>query len=364
MRVSILKPDHLGDLILAAPAIAAIVRRWRDVTLLCHPETEGLAHHLFPGLATRPILFPHLDRTRKSDLRARPLAEFDRSFDLLLCLRWDGELKLHLYETAIPWHASEQEELAIHAAVEQREVIAPWTGCYDLLDSYVYPRSSGRPGLPQRVEAVGLCISAGFPLNSWPLNHWLELARSLQQCKIDIVWIGGPCERTRLQVLAKAISVQAGKPAMVLCGGPDFGEFLQRVASAVDLVVATDSGTAHLASLVRPVLSLFGGSPWQRFAPLGAGNAIVTRQLPCSPCPQFDRSLVNTCVGRECLANLLPAQVEACLDAYLAGRATVQPRLVHGVWLTRAPWEDSKDRSRKSVASPKHAIESNLLPLR
>jgi heptosyltransferase-2 len=364
MRVAILKPDHLGDLVLAAPAIAAIVRRWGNPTLLCHPETKGLAHHLFPGLATRPILFPHLDRTRKSYLLARPLAEFDRSFDLLLCLRWDSELKIHLCETAIAWHASEQEELDIHVAVEQREAMVAWTGPYDLLDSYLYPHLSGRPGLPQRVEAVGLCISAGFPLNSWPLNHWLELAHRLRRRNVQTVLIGGPSERSRVQVLAKAISDQTGALVEVLCGGPNFGDFLQRVVNTVDLVVATDSGTAHLVSLVRPVLSLFGGSPWRRFAPLGAGNAIVTRQLPCSPCPQFDRSLVNTCVGRECLANLLPAQVEACLDAYLAGQATVRPKLVDGVWLTRAPWEYSDDGSRKTVASLKHAIESNLLPFR
>src|SRR5262249_27574461 len=96
----------------------------------------------------------------------------------------------------------------------------------------------------------------------------------------------------------------------------------------------------------RPVLSLFGGSPWRRFAPPGPINAIVTRQLPCSPCPQFDRRIMNTCVTRECLTNLFPEQVEVCLEAYLEGRATVRPRLLRGVWLARAPWESSGDANQ------------------
>src|SRR5262249_17484715 len=118
----------------------------------------------------------------------------------------------------------------------------------------------------------------------------------------------------------------------------------------VELVIATDSGTAHLASLVQPVLSIFGGSPWRRFAPLGPCNAIVTRQLPCSPCPQFDRSLINTCATRECLANLTPHQVELCLDAYLAGRASVEPRRIVDAWLARAPWEYTSPFSRDASA--------------
>src|SRR5262249_54181804 len=146
-------------------------------------------------------------------------------------------------------------------------------------------------------------------------------------------------ETTRLHVLATALQEASGGDARVLIGGSDFGCFLKELAGAVDVVIATDSGTAHLAALVRPVLSLFGGSPWRRFAPLGRWNAVLTRHLPCSPCPQFDRALLNTCMTRECLANLSPELVEAGLDAFLVGEASLRPRLVQGVWLARAPWE-------------------------
>jgi ADP-heptose:LPS heptosyltransferase len=152
------------------------------------------------------------------------------------------------------------------------------------------------------------------------------------------VWIGGPSEISQLRALAEASS-RTETPRQVLIGSEDFGGFLHKLAENVELVIATDSGTAHLASLVRPVFSIFGGSPWRRFAPLGPCNAIVTRQLPCSPCPQFDRGLVNTCATRECLANLLPRQVEMCLEEYLDGKVSIQPRRIGDAWLARAPWE-------------------------
>jgi heptosyltransferase-2 len=343
MKVAVLKPDHLGDLVLAAPALAALQRQFADVTLLCHPDSAALARHLFPGLALRPVLLPHLDRTRHLDLGARPLAALGGRFDLLICLRWDEYLKAQLDDPGLSYHAAATDCLDVHVTVEQREVIAPWTGPYDLLTSYRY--TSQPPLTRKRPGSVGLCIAAGHSLNAWPLNHWLELAQRLQRRGLSIVLIGGPAETTRLRVLAEAMAISKNRSPRVLLGDSDFARFLRDLAESVDLVIASDSGTAHLASLVRPVLSLFGGSPWRRFAPLGPDNAVISRQLPCSPCPQFDRTLLNTCQSRECLVNLSPEQVEACLDSYRAGKASVRPQLVHGAWLARSPWETCSSHS-------------------
>jgi len=177
------------------------------------------------------------------------------------------------------------------------------------------------------------------------MNHWLELAKRLHRHGTEVILVGGPAEAGRLLLLRQALQQSLGYQPRSIAGSDDFQSTLERLAHEVDLVIATDSGTAHLAALVRPVVSLFGGSPWRRFAPLGPCNAVVTRQLPCSPCPQFDRGIMNTCSTRECLVNLSPAQVEACLDFYLAGKVGVRPRLVSGVWLARAPWEFHPYRS-------------------
>src|SRR5262249_1594799 len=155
--------------------------------------------HLFPGLALQPVLFPHLDRTQRLNRHARPLRALRDRFDLFLCLRWDAMIKDHLDDAAVSYHASESDWLDLPVAFEQRERVIAWTGPYDLLSAYLY---SAPPTLVAQPRVVGLCISAGFPLNAWPLSHWLELATRLQRRNVEVVLIGGPREGIRVRVLA------------------------------------------------------------------------------------------------------------------------------------------------------------------
>jgi heptosyltransferase-2 len=340
MKVAVLKPDHLGDLVLAAPALAALRRHFADLTLYCHPKNLGLADHLFPGLPAHPVLLPHQDKEHTTPLDDRtPVRVLRGVADLLVCLRWDGPIADLVTELGIPHRGYGSYSEALHAAAEQHTVVAPLTGPYDMLSSYRYPHIPPVTRRPEALRAVGLCIAAGFRLNAWPLGHWLGLAERLHRHGTEAVLIGGPAEATRLRVLAAGVRDRLGYGPRVLVGGSRFGAFLRDLAEHVDLVVATDSGTAHLASLVRPVVSLFGGSPWWRFAPLGSCNAVLCRRLPCSPCRQFQRDAVNTCHTQECLANLFPEQVWAGIRAYLDGVDLTQERQVEGVWLAAAPWE-------------------------
>jgi heptosyltransferase-2 len=342
VKVGILKPDHLGDLILAAPAIAALRRRFADTILFCHPKNTGLARHLFPGLETRPVLLPHLDKERTSDPGAlartrRTLAEVD----LLLCLRWDGPIQALVRALDVESRAFGPVSNDTHVAVEHRLVVYPFTDYYDILTSYRYPGCPLPTERPRQLRAAGLCISAGFHLNAWPLSHWLDLAKCLDRRDTEVVLLGGPAEAVRLRVLGDAIQDALGYHPKTIIGGGDFGATLHTLAESVDLLIATDSGTAHLAALARPVVSLFGGSPWRRFAPLGQFNAVLSRRYPCSPCWQFLRNATNLCHTQECLVNLFPEQVNACLEMYLAGADLKRAVQLDGVWLAQAPWDEA-----------------------
>jgi ADP-heptose:LPS heptosyltransferase len=340
VRVGVLKPDHLGDMVLAAPAIAALGRRFNDLTLLCHPKNLGLARHLFPDLRACPMQLPHLDKERSTPLEATARLAILHEIDLLIGLRWDGQCERQLMVPDIEYHTPGPADADVHVTVQHRALVAPFTGYYDILASYDYPGGSGER--PRRLGAVGLCVSAGFRLNAWPLNHWLGLAERLHRHGSKIALIGGPAEGARLIILRDALLQTLGYVPRVIAGSNDFAATLQEIASQVDLVVATDSGTAHLAALVRPVVSLFGGSPWRRFAPLGRDNLILCRRVPCSPCVQFHRTLVNTCHTQECLSNLTPEQVYVCLTAYVAGLKVAGLIEVNGVWMAQSPWNETR----------------------
>jgi len=341
VRVGILKPDHLGDLVLSAPALAALGRRFADLTLFCHPKNLPLADHLFPGLRTCPLHLAHLDKERRSGPSARQLLQtLGREIDLLICLRWDGESERLLVVPQIEYHLPGPSLMDRHIAAEQHDLVSRFTGPYDILSSYSYAGCPGVSGRPTQLGAVGLCISAGFHLNAWPLSHWQELARLLHRHGTRTILIGGPAEVGRLRILESAMKSALGYRPAVIVGGTDFGSTLQSIAGQCDLVVATDSGTAHLAALVRPVVALFGGSPWRRFAPLGRHNLVLSRRFACSPCCQFTRAAVNSCHTQECLVNLMPRQVYGCLNAYLAGLDLSQELELDGIWMAQAPWNE------------------------
>jgi ADP-heptose:LPS heptosyltransferase len=340
MRVGILKPDHLGDLVLAAPALAALRRRFSELTLFCHPKNIGLAAHLFPGLATAPILLPHLDKDRGRQAQLQESIRFLRSnIDLLICLRWDADCQRLLTFPELEYHVPGLETEERHVAALHRDLVGPFAGRYDIVSSYVYAGCTPSRLRPREVSAVGLCISAGFHLNAWPLNHWLGLSKLLDGDGIRVLLLGGPQEAAKLRVLATAIRDALGYDPRLVEGGKEFDHTVRTLHAETDLVIATDSGSGHLAALARPVLSLFGGSPYVRFAPVGRHNAILCRRLRCSPCIQFYHLSANTCHTQECLSNLMPEQVHACLHAYLAGIDLSGDPVVEGVFMSQAPWD-------------------------
>ena len=81
--------------------------------------------------------------------------------------------------------------------------------------------------------------------------------------------------------------------------------------AAADWVVASDGGAGHLCSLAVPILSIFGGSPFRRYAPFGRRNRLMTQELPCSPCCQYMSRAINGCLSIECLVGITPRQVLA-----------------------------------------------------
>ncbi len=107
-------------------------------------------------------------------------------------------------------------------------------------------------------------------------------------------------------------------------GSADFAAFVATVAD-LDLVIATDGGTAHLCALGAPVLSVYGPSPFRRYAPFGLHNRLVTRDLSCSPCCQYAAHLVNSCLSNECMTAISPGTVAGlALKAQRLGKAGVK----------------------------------------
>lgn len=304
-HVAILKPDHLGDLVLSVPAVRTIRARCGAVTLFVAPGSMSLARFLFPDIDDiRPISFAHLSRRATSGIGPSDAARLMDGFDFLFVLRDDPVIRAMASDLSVAHAIASGGHLTHETAIQQRAV-AGVLGAYSRTRAFS-PAPIFWRGPPRH---AALCLAAGFPTNRWPILYWHELASELLARGVGVTLVGGPAERADLAMLSRLLG---GAPHRVVEGGQDFAGFLGAL-EPVDVVVAADGGTAHICSLRKPICSVFGSSPWRRYAPFGRDNILVTRDEPCSPCIQFSPDEINGCVTRECTALLRPRQVTKVL---------------------------------------------------
>lgn len=293
-KVAVIKPDHIGDVVLSIPAIRVLSREFQ-VTLFVASYTYEIAKFLFRDLdiIIREIEFSHLSKQPHKQSPLPSLLEYD----LVISLRDDAHIKDYLVREANDWCMTSSSN-NIHEAKMHSELVKAFVGDYDPLEHFKVPLNiAKRSGAP----VIGLSPSAGYGGNMWPEARWVELAKVLRSRQVAYQWILGPKELPL-------------KPFFTDILGPQnwidgFGstEHLLEEISKLNLVVSTDSGLAHLASTVTPILSLFGPSPYKRFAPLGA--RVLTHSFSCSPCPQFHPQILNLCSSRPCMNSILPIEV-------------------------------------------------------
>ena len=302
--VAIVKPDHLGDQVLAAPAIRAVRRAGFDATLYCSPGAERLARFLHPGLRIAPVCYPHLRRPADKAGPAPPDHRTLERLDAVLLLRSDETLSRMAERLKTPVYVID-DHLDVHETALQQRATERLSGAYDR-DALLTEQHGF--SFPRQAQRVGLCMAAGFANNVWPAAYWTELAGILDANGIAVWLIGGPAEAALLRMVGTAAGIPVDR---IVTGDPGF-TFLETVRY-LDAVIATDSGAGHLCSLAAPVLSIFGASSFRRFAPFGRHNRVISADVPCSPCSQFHRSLLNSCVSRECLLRIRPQHVAAAL---------------------------------------------------
>ncbi len=142
-------------------------------------------------------------------------------------------------------------------------------------------KAFGRGFLGGSGTFVGLVPGAKHATKRWLIDGFVEVGKRLwQEDQIGIVILGSDEEKA----LVKEVVQGVGGGAKEACG---LG--LRQMASVLaccKAVVTNDSGPMHLATAVgTPVVALFGPTVEAfGFFPLGKGNAVLERDLPCRPC--------------------------------------------------------------------------------
>lgn len=153
---------------------------------------------------------------------------------------------------------------------------------------------------PLQGAVIGLFPGSNAPSRRWDADRYASLARRLAREGARVFVFGGPGE----QRLTASV---AGEVAVDLGGRTDLPLLAAGLASC-RVVVTNDSGPMHLAAAVgTPTLSLQGPADPAVTRPLGAGHRMLRHpELPCVPCvknecPRSGRGYVLPDATRECL---------------------------------------------------------------
>ena len=288
-RLAIVKPDHLGDLILSSAA----------------SKNQGLARFLFPDAEIRLLDLPHLSKTGGEKRSEVDLSEYGQ----IAMLRTDNVINNAWLAERNPFYVLPADTHELHQSVIDYSVVRALRGVYDIDTCHFGDRvKTLQAKAAKPPKTIGLSIGSGFHANAWPIAKWVGLCRALRDRCESLVVLCGPAERAAAERIQAAVGGD-GKTTIIQ-GGSDVASFVGAVAD-LDLVVATDGGTAHLCSLAAPLVSVFGPSPFLRYAPFGRHNRLLTRRLSCSPCCQYAGHLINTCLSNECMAGIAPEEVAA-----------------------------------------------------
>jgi ADP-heptose:LPS heptosyltransferase len=261
-RAVALRAIGLGDLLAGVPALRALRRALPDHELV---------------LAAPGVLEPLVGLTGAVDrlLRTAELAPVPWAGpppDVAIDLHGNGPASMRLLEALRPgrlvafadpagpqWDADEHER-------------ARW--CRLVSESFGVPADPddlllARPEVPPPVEgAVVVHPGAASASRRWPVERFGEVARWAAERGERVVVTGSATERYAAGEVARA----AGLPAeAVLAGRTDLVQLAALVASA-RLVVAGDTGIAHVASAYRtPSVVLFGPVPPAQWGPSEKG---------------------------------------------------------------------------------------------
>ena len=352
-RILFVRPDHIGDVLLTLPAVAALRRALPDARLVyaVAPGSAAVAERCPDVDATIVVPFASVARDALDGTawRATARAEAERlagAFDAALVVRpddpWSGELVAAArIPIRIGFDMPRTRPFLTEALPTPRGQHVALDG-FDLADALLARLGvAARPARVLRgsfvtshadeeeasevltaVAADGAPVvlhpGSGWPLKNWPTRRWRDVATALARRTGTRPLVAGTAAEAPL-----AREVADGAPAIDLAGRLSLGA-LAAVHRRARLVVTTDSGALHVAAAVgAPVVALFGPGDPTMFAPLAPPERvrIVRVGLACSPCGTLEQPPCGAAVEPDCVTQIGVGTVLRAADELLQARS-------------------------------------------
>ena len=348
-RIVYIKPDHLGDLLLATPALAALRACFERMKRDTRQETgdtrlQQLSRLLSPVSRLLSLARPYVLLLRYAALLragrydAALLGRDDHWWGAALALLAGIPLRTGFdlpecrpfLTLSLPWSPTDHvaaQGLALVFALDQaaggRGTRAQTPHILPVSRSPLLRFSSPARFDPAPVDhewAAGWLAEHGIapndlvvihpgtagPSKLWFAGGWASVADALAREGARVVLTGGPDEEALVAEVAETMRAEA----LQLAGRTSIGQLAALLRRAA-LVLGVDSGPLHLAAAQgTPTVHLYGPGDAGRFGPWGnpARHVVIREQLWCSPCGVFSacpRGLAHP----ECMEQITAARV-------------------------------------------------------
>jgi lipopolysaccharide heptosyltransferase I len=161
---------------------------------------------------------------------------------------------------------------------------------------------------------IALLPGARWDNKRWPVAHFVELVKRLSRAHSGITFaiLGSAADRE----LARAIHQADPKRCLDLTGQTSLPEMIEWVRLS-RLVITNDTGPMHVAAaLGKPIIAIFGPSDPDNSGPYGQRDQVMqARDLACVPCLKSSCSYEKPLA---CLHAITPAMVLAAAQKRLA----------------------------------------------
>jgi lipopolysaccharide heptosyltransferase II len=328
LKILILKPSSLGDVIQALPVLrllklhfpAAEIFWWIDSALAPllegDPDLTGIVRFERRRWA-QPQHWPEMFRS----LRWLREQDFDWVIDLQCLARsgafaWlaNGKFLIGLdevregargfYDLAVPRKSFHTHAVDWYLAVLPQLGVPVHDHFQWLPERPAIAASVRSKWQTDRARWIAVQPGARWENKRWPVENFTGLVRRLaEEFPTTSFAILGSGED---QPLGEIISRAAPARCLNLCGRTSLPEMVEWLRIC-GLMVTNDTGPMHAAAaLGKPLVALFGPTEPRRTGPYGRLENVLRIELPCSPCLKSD------CVyekPNECLKAILPATV-------------------------------------------------------
>ena len=364
-RILLLRPDHLGDLVLTTPILDALkthipdahitmmVGPWSSEVVARHPAIDCLLTCPFPGFqrAAQKSLAPYILLLSIAQQLRR------NRYDLAINLRpdfWWGAGLLYLagiphrlgyaiepgrpfLTRALPFHSPEPAPVSnlrlVSAALETlgySPLEQPYTP--ERYPLQFIPTAEEQEWVTERLDKEGINPDspivvihpgAGAPVKLWRTEAWSACASILpalftSPTPVRIILTGSKSERPMLEEIGQGMTAQP-----LLVTDASVGQ-LAALLRRAQLVLGVDSGPLHLAvAQGTPTMHIFGPTDPRIFGPWGtAGRHIVIASAQrCPTCPSIPCGRLDfrpkEVAAHPCVRLVPEQQVEAAITTIL-----------------------------------------------